>query len=221
MPEALIILAGQPMKVVCDGNCKKAWGINNRPKAQLSDDEDDLAFLADGELGEAPADPGTYEGRDAKPESAAKFPNKWCVRECERCALSALGEEHLPLAAKDFNNRKHNRHTGESSGMLEVGSQAWAEQVIECTRAMAECFKAVADCLIPAIRHIILALLQMELGFFLSSKCKNRIWQWVVWWIAWHAPMWILIRLPDKYFVMPDLVANIFDPGGEDAEEPD
>lgn len=30
------------VKVVCDGNCHKACGINNRPKISLSDDEDDV-----------------------------------------------------------------------------------------------------------------------------------------------------------------------------------
>lgn len=86
MPRELIQYFNHPMVVSCDGNCSKAWGRNTRPKVQLSDtDGDDFAYLADPELGTAPADPGTYEGTHGKPESSADFPNKWCVRECERC----------------------------------------------------------------------------------------------------------------------------------------
>ena len=79
---------GSDAFVICDRNCGKAWGINSRPRIQLSGNEDDFVFLADGELGEAPADPGTHEGLDGKPASPAAFPNKWCVRECERCMMS-------------------------------------------------------------------------------------------------------------------------------------
>jgi hypothetical protein len=106
--EAVIRYFGQSAKVVCDRNCAKAWGINNRPKVQLSEGEDDYAFLADGELGDAPADPGTYEGGDGKPSSPDEFPNKWCVRECERCAMSKPGQSHLPLALKAFDERRYN-----------------------------------------------------------------------------------------------------------------
>lgn len=108
MPETIIAYFGQPAKVNCDGNCKKAWGINSRPKVQLSSNEDDYAYLSDGELGEAPADPGTYEGGHAKPPSALAFPNKWCVRECERCNMSSPGESNLPLVIKDFSERRNN-----------------------------------------------------------------------------------------------------------------
>jgi len=55
-----IIYFRQKATVVCDGNCSKAWGNNSRPKVYLSDedtDPDDFAFLADGELGDAPANP--------------------------------------------------------------------------------------------------------------------------------------------------------------------
>jgi len=88
MPTAKITYFGQPVIVSCDGNCAKAWGISSRPHERLGDDEDDIVYLADDELGEAPADPGTYEGSDGKPESVAEFPNKWCVRQCERCTMS-------------------------------------------------------------------------------------------------------------------------------------
>jgi hypothetical protein len=80
---------GVPVVLVCDGHCNKAWGINNRPRVQLSDVEDDYSGLADREVGVAPIDPGTYEGSDAKPTDYRdpKRQNKWCVRECERSVL--------------------------------------------------------------------------------------------------------------------------------------
>lgn len=106
--EEIIQYFGKPMKVNCDGKCHKAWGINSRPKEQLSDDEDDYVFLADGELGEAPNDPRIYEGRDGKPESVDEFPNKWCVRECERCAKSQHGEWMNELKIKQFDSRVYN-----------------------------------------------------------------------------------------------------------------
>lgn len=105
MPQAIITYVGQAAKVVCDGNCAKAWGSNSRPKVYLSDNEDDYAYLADGELGEAPADPGTYEGGIGKPASALEFPTKWCVRECERCAMSMPGCSQLPLLPPSFAER--------------------------------------------------------------------------------------------------------------------
>lgn len=108
MPESMITYFGQPAKVACDGKCEKAWGISSRPKIELSDDPDNYAFLSDCELGIAPKDLGTYEGRDRKPNSAADFPNKWCVRECERRAMSAPGEYDLPLVLPDFNERRYN-----------------------------------------------------------------------------------------------------------------
>lgn len=104
----MITFCGQPMKVDCDRNCAKAWGGSNRPKVQLSDNEDDYEYLADGELGTAPTDPGTSEGCDAKPLSSAEFPNKWCVRECERCASSKMGESELPLALPNLSVRQRN-----------------------------------------------------------------------------------------------------------------
>lgn len=78
---------GRQMVLACDGNCGKAWGISERPKVGLSDDPDDVAYLADGELGNAPADPGTYEGGCSKPNSHAAM-NKWCARECERSDMA-------------------------------------------------------------------------------------------------------------------------------------
>lgn len=68
--------------VACDGLCTKAWGLNGRPGRN-----DDRVGLPDDELGEAPADPGTYEGGEGKPAAppveGERF-SRWCVRECER-----------------------------------------------------------------------------------------------------------------------------------------
>src|ERR1043166_4419706 len=94
--EKLITFCGQRAKVACDGNCSKAWGNSRRPRVQLSDNVDDYAFLADGERGDAPVEPGTYEGlaMEAKPTNATgpDDVNRWCVRECERMAMSNPGE---------------------------------------------------------------------------------------------------------------------------------
>lgn len=91
--------------LACDGKCNKAWGISNRPKLSLSDDPDDVAYLADGELGEAPKDPGTYEGCSAKPPSPAHM-NKWCTRECER---SDFSDSALAIKLPDWSKRCFNQ----------------------------------------------------------------------------------------------------------------
>lgn len=79
--------------LVCDGKCSKAWGHNGRPRKMLSDDEDDYVYLPDSELGTAPGPTETVcieEGPDAKPSAVdhnnGECMNKWCARECERCA---------------------------------------------------------------------------------------------------------------------------------------
>jgi len=76
-----IIYFGKKVKVTCDNKCEKAWGFNSRPRKELKDGFD---YLTDAELGDAPIDPGTYEGGYGKPMHPEKH-NKWCVRECERC----------------------------------------------------------------------------------------------------------------------------------------
>jgi len=131
MLEAQVGYFGQTMKVACDGNCGNAWGINARPRIQLSADEDNYAFLPDQELGEAPADPGTREGRDGKPLSIDEFPNKWCVRECERCSGSKPGEYDLPLAVKDFSRRVCNIPVKTRARMIIDGVLAGAEGICE------------------------------------------------------------------------------------------
>ena len=107
--EKLITYLGQQAKVACDEKCHKAWGNNSRPKIQLSDEDDDFAFLSDEELGIAPIDPGIYEGGHAKPTLKSEIPNKWCVRECERCSISKPGEYNLPLKLKDFSTQFYNQ----------------------------------------------------------------------------------------------------------------
>lgn len=105
--------AFQPCTVACDGKCSKAWGINQRPRKYLSGDPDeaetakewgrradDFVWFADDELGEAPEDPGTYEGGHAKPLGPHEM-NKWCTRECERSVLVGRGE---PITLRDFDN---------------------------------------------------------------------------------------------------------------------
>ena len=101
-----ITYCGQQVIVSCDGKCNKAWGINNRPKLELDEnDEDDYCYLSDDELDDAPEDPGTYEGGNGKPIEGEEVPNKWCVRECERCEMTDLGEE---IMLPDFSKRFYN-----------------------------------------------------------------------------------------------------------------
>lgn len=100
-----IIYFGQPVILTCDAMCWKAWGINNRPSVQLSDDPDDFEYLADDELGEAPTNPGTYEGQDAKPTKLAERLNKWCARECERSKKVKPNEDYnLPSFIQRLKN---------------------------------------------------------------------------------------------------------------------
>lgn len=93
---------GQKVIVKCDEKCHKAWGVSARPKEQLSDDPDDVRYLGDDELGEAPVNPMTSEGGDMKPVTSDNkplqnvIPNKWCVRQCERCVMSERGSTEEP-----------------------------------------------------------------------------------------------------------------------------
>ena len=85
--KAEVIYFGQKVTVTCDRKCNKAWGASSRPKNKGGFD------MSDDEFGEAPQDPGTYEGGHAKPLSPDAFPNKWCVRECERCTHTTIAKE--------------------------------------------------------------------------------------------------------------------------------
>lgn len=99
---------GSKIKVACDGNCSKAWGISQRPYVQLSGYCDDIAYLSDSELEQAPVNPQTYEDGHAKPLTTDDFPNKWCVRECERCIRLDL-VTNKPLDLHDFSKRVYNQ----------------------------------------------------------------------------------------------------------------
>jgi hypothetical protein len=108
-----IIFMGQPSVLACDGNCRKAWGLNNRPRLQLSEDPDDYAYLSDGETDEAPAFPGTREGGCRKPRNPDGM-NKWCARECERSALAPTADA---VVLRDFSTRRLNqpwKHEGQN-----------------------------------------------------------------------------------------------------------
>lgn len=110
---------GHTELLLCDGNCRKAWGINHRPSVEFSQtDPDDIAFLADSELGEAPEDPGVYEGGHAKPrfDAGPARQNKWCMRECERSIWLEPGDEFR--APPDFVKRLYNKP---SRRLLEEG----------------------------------------------------------------------------------------------------
>jgi hypothetical protein len=101
---------GQKARVCCDRQCGKAWGINNRPQIQLSEeDEDDTVWLSDGELGDAPSEPGTWEDGYGKPSTPDAFPNKWCVRECERSAMSEPGRFDEPVELPRLDVRLYNQ----------------------------------------------------------------------------------------------------------------
>jgi len=107
-----VIFFGAPFVLFCDENCSKAWGHNLRPYNQLSEDEDDIEYLADDELGESPEDPGTYEGGQAKPYCDKEKLNKWCCRECERSEMIEVSEidedTNLEALLSDFSKRVSN-----------------------------------------------------------------------------------------------------------------
>lgn len=106
--EQIIQFCGAPMKIACDEKCHKAWGMNERPKIQLSDNEDDYCYLADGELGTAPESSPHLCCDEDKPRGKSEIPNKWCANECERCAMSEYGRSAEPLALTDFSKRTYN-----------------------------------------------------------------------------------------------------------------
>ena len=108
-----IIYFGTSHVLICDGKCNKAWGINQRERHLLSDeDEDDYEWLADDELGEAPKDPHSYEGGDAKPICDNEKLNRWCCRECERSEMleknKVTTDTNFESLLTDFSVRKKN-----------------------------------------------------------------------------------------------------------------
>lgn len=103
-----ILFFGEPAAIACDEKCNKAWGISSREKNYLSvGDPDDYEFLADHELLIAPEDPGTYEGGHAKPTTPESRLNKWCCRECERCAF--VKNKTTDFKLPDYSTRRPNK----------------------------------------------------------------------------------------------------------------
>jgi hypothetical protein len=102
-PAKQITYFGQLAFVDCDRQCHKAWGSNTRPKQSPKPNPKHIAeYLSDDELGMAPSDPKTYEGGQGKPKSPREFPNKWCVRECERCVMARRVED---IKLRNFTKR--------------------------------------------------------------------------------------------------------------------
>lgn len=117
---------------LCDMRCDKAWGVNGRRHFEgvsrvLSDDEDDVVYLADGETGIAPLDTGVYEAGQGKP-SVPDHHTKWCLRECERSAVVDVGER---LACFDLSKPLYNqpwRHDAHN-GVIDLGRELRADDV--------------------------------------------------------------------------------------------
>jgi hypothetical protein len=106
--EKTITYCGIQAKVGCDEKCNKAWGITLRPKEQLSDDFEDVVYLSDDELGDAPKYPKCWEGGDGKPTCDEEKMNKWCIRQCERCVMTEYGRQDETLVYKDWCVRRYN-----------------------------------------------------------------------------------------------------------------
>lgn len=101
---------GSRIVIVCDMQCHKAWGSQNRPCVYLQDEDeqsDDYYYLADHELGDAPANPGTSEGDEYKPLTPDGPHNKWCARECERSVMVFVERENS-FELIDFDRRFYN-----------------------------------------------------------------------------------------------------------------
>lgn len=124
MIQKRILFSGREFVLACDGKCHKAWGINSRPRLYYQEpgvqprplrdgeeprDDDDHVYVRDSELGDAPADPGTYECDHAKPCATVltdpALMNKWCARECERSERFDPGE---PIVLRDLENPRPN-----------------------------------------------------------------------------------------------------------------
>jgi hypothetical protein len=108
MKKKEILFFGKKRIVACDNKCHKAWGINERPKKQLdNNDPDDYYFLPDQKLGIAPSI-SKYEECD-KNKPVKDELNKWCVRQCERSKIFNLNEEiKLPDFSKPYYNISRN-----------------------------------------------------------------------------------------------------------------
>jgi len=94
--------------LLCDARCNKAWGIENRPRRQLSLEEDDFVYFSDDELGDAPEDPGTTEKGQSKPTNVNERLNQWCCWECERSFTVLHGQENKHFALPDLSKPRPN-----------------------------------------------------------------------------------------------------------------
>jgi len=104
---------GRPVRIICDMNCAKAFGFENRPKVFLTpggeeEDYDDHALLADDEVPDQAPDPQSWEGGEGKPNEVPESHNKWCARACERSTIYPRGLEMEKLTLKDFTKRRPN-----------------------------------------------------------------------------------------------------------------
>ena len=146
--EKSIVYFGRTTKVICDNNCRKAWGICLRPSIYFNalgvpvgvrteqgmggfepEDWDNDAYIPDYLLGEAPDNPGTSEGFQYKPSWKDNDPakiNKWCVRQCERNAMECHPDDprQVSLELPDFNDYRFNIPTIEK---LVKSAPGWKE----------------------------------------------------------------------------------------------
>ena len=104
------------------------------------------------------------------------------------------------------------------SGMTEAKFQAWTELVGECIQAVSEACGALGNlAFTPGLWDIFFVFRRVALGFRLSSKCENRLWEWLSWRIAWHLPAWALLRLPAEWFLLPGPTPNVLDVEGSNS----
>lgn len=104
--EKIITYFGQELKIACDEKCNKAFGIINRPRINLDENDfDDYVFLSDDEIGEAPKKPCSMEEGNIKPSDTRLAPNNWCIQECERCEIAEI---NLKLKLPNFSKRVYN-----------------------------------------------------------------------------------------------------------------
>lgn len=147
---------GKPLTIACDGRCDKAWGIAARPKLYFTGDGppkalkkrdepkdwDDYVYVADGALGTAPADPGTYEGDCGKPSEVpitdpAQM-NKWCARQCERAQAFDPGE---PIILPDLARPEPNKRDRTIMGIME----RWAARPAESRQSVYDELTAIVQ----------------------------------------------------------------------------
>ena len=123
--------------VACDGRCEKAWGINGRPKVDLSDVADDCAWVPDQNLRNAPGPGQTAilsEGGHLKPNpsnAAWKLQSKWCLRECERSVWVKPGElPALPDFTRPLQNIPEEERRSRQLPVVNVGRlvRRWVEE---------------------------------------------------------------------------------------------